>query len=191
MAFSLATPRGVKWEGGLAATGVGMDTSLLQYGLAKSQQEQQQQQWSDKLALYRDILGQQRQQTGGLSGAVNAYNKAFAEAQAANEAKFKQALGLVDQTSGQQAADIRSDYAKQRSSALQSLARTGMSGTTIGSTLSAGLQRGQSAALNRLADQMLERKTGIMQGFDYEAPEAGVTQSLIAALAPKYTFPSF
>lgn len=147
--------------------------------------------FQQQLDFYNKMLGLQREQTGGLSSLINSYNQQFAEAKAANEAKYKEALGLVDQTSGQQAADIRSDYAKQRSSALQNLARSGMSNTTVGSTLSQGLQREESASLNRLADALLEQKTDIMQGFEYKYPEAGITQAAIAALAPSYNFPSF
>jgi len=94
----------------------------------------------------------------------------------------------VDQTSGQQAADIRSSYGKQRSSALQNLARTGLSNTTVGSTVTQGLQREESSSLNRLADQLLGTKLGVMQGFNYQTPDTGPLQSLIAALAPQKQF---
>jgi len=156
--------------------------------LQEQQLAEQQRQWNERLGLYRDWLGQQKEGTGGISNLYSAYQNQFAEAQAANEAKYKAQLGLVDQTSGQQAADIRSSYGKQRSSALQNLARTGLSNTTVGSTVTQGLQREESSSLNRLADQLLGTKLGVMQGFNYQTPDTGPLQSLIAALAPQKQF---
>ena len=146
--------------------------------------------WNE-LKLYREMMDMQTKQQGGLANLIDAYNKSFAEAKAANENKYNQALGLVDQTSGQQAADIRTQYGQQRSAALQNLARTGMSNTTVGSTLTQGLGREQASSLNRLADQMLGTKLGVMQNFEYKYPEPGITEAAITALAPKYTFPTF
>ena len=167
------------------------DTGQANKAIAAMEIAGQERHWADQLALYRDILGQQQDQTGSLGGVVDQYNKAFAEAKAANEAKYKQALGLTDQVSGQQAADIRSQYTNQRSSALQNLARSGMSGTTVGATLSKGIAGDEQSALNRLSDQLLQQKLGVMQGFEYKSPESAVPTALINAMAPQYSFPSF
>lgn len=158
--------------------------------MQEEQLAQQQNQWSQKLDLYKQLLNQRTQQQTGLAGIVDQYNKSFAEAKAANEAKYKQALGLTDQVSGQQAADIRSSYAKQRSTALQNLARSGMSGTTVGATLQQGLGREENAALSRLSDQLLGTKLGVMQGFQYQEPNAQIPTALIQALSQQPSFPN-
>ncbi len=163
-----------------------LEAQQYQQNLAWSKQK-----WADQMAIYQDILGAQRQQVGGFTDLINQYNQSFAAAKAANEAKYREALGVVDKTSGQQAADVRSQYAQQRASALQNLARTGMSNTTVGATLSQGLGREQAASLNRVSDEMLKTKLGVMQGFEYKYPEAGITETAISALAPKWSFPSF
>jgi len=152
------------------------------YQLGLEQIAADKEQWAQKLDFYRQLLGQRNTATGQVNTLANEYNKAYAEAQAKNEAKYQQQLGLVDQVSGQGAADIRSDYTKQRSSALQNLARSGMSGTTVGATLSKGYGREQTSALNRLADQMLGTKLGVMKDYKYEGPDSGVLQTLISTL---------
>jgi hypothetical protein len=151
----------------------------------------EQSRWQDQMNLYRTMLDQRTQQGGKVTDIANEYQRAFAEAKAANEAKYKESLGLVDKTSGQQAADVRSDYTKQRSSALQNLARSGMSGTTVGSTLSKGLGREETSALNRLADQLLQTKLGVMQNFKYEAPDTSIPTALIQTLGQNVSWPSF
>lgn len=152
--------------------------------------DQQNAQWQQKLAFYQNLLGQRNAQAGQLGDVVNQYNQAFNQAKAANEAKYNQALGLPDQYSGQQAADIRAQYANQRSAALQNLARTGLGNTTIGSTVTQGLAREQTSALNRLADQVLQQKLGVMQNFEYKYPEATIPATLIGALTQQPSWPS-
>jgi hypothetical protein len=157
-----------------------------QLGMEKLGAEKEQ--WSQKLDFWRQLMGQRGTATGQISELADQYNRSYAEAQAANEAKYRQQLGLVDQVSGQGAADIRSDYTKQRSSALQNLARSGMSGTTVGATLSQGLGREQTSALNRLSDQMLGTKLGVMKDYKYEGPDTGVLQTLISTLGGTLNF---
>jgi len=159
--------------------------------LGFAQLEEQQRQFGLREKFYRDIMGQQQQATGGLTGMINQYNQAFQAARAQNEAKYQQQLGAVGQTSGQQRADVISQYQGQRAGAMQNLARLGMSGTTIAPTLQSGIQREQQSALNRISDQELAAKLGIMQGFEYKYPEPGITQAAIQAMVPNYSYPSF
>ena len=160
------------------------------YELQARSLAQQDRQWREKLEFYKDLLGKRNIQTDQLGGIVNNYNEAFAQAKAANEAKYNQALSLPDQYSGQRAADIRSQYANQRSAALQNLARTGLGNTTVGSTLTQGLAREQTSALNRLSDQVLQQKLGVMQNFEYKYPETAIPTALITALTQQPNWPS-
>ena len=160
-------------------------------GFQYAQLGAQQRQFGAQEQLYRDIMGQQQEATGGLTGMINQYNQAFQQAKAANEAKYQEALGVVGTTTGQQRADVMSQYGQQRSSAMQNLARLGMSGTTIAPTMQAGIQREQQGALNRISDQMMQAKLGVMQGFEHKYPEPGITQAAIGAMAPRWQFPSF
>lgn len=83
-------------------------------------------------------------------------------AEAASQAKYQEMLGLAGETSGQRAADI-GESAAQRSAAIsQQQARLGMSGTTVGASLRGGVEREKQAELNRLSDQMMGTKLGIM-----------------------------
>ncbi len=141
--------------------------------------------------FYNKMLGQQQQQVGGLTGMINQYQQQFQQAKAANEAKYQEALGVVGTTTGQQRADVLSQYQGQRASAMQQLARVGMANTTIAPTMQAGIQREQQSALNRVSDQMMQARLGVMQGFEHKYPEPGITQAAIGAMAPRFQFPSF
>jgi hypothetical protein len=118
----------------------------------------------------------------GLQSLVNSYNLAFATAKAEGESRYQQMLSIADQTTGQQAADIRTTYANKQSSALQNLAKLGMSNTTIGSTLALGNARSEAAAQNTLADTMQQTKLGIIANKASDAsyaPDKSAITSLI------------
>jgi len=152
---------------------------------------QQAHQFKARTDLWREFSQQQQQQTSGLTGMINEYNRAFHEARTANEAKYQQALGVVGTTSGQQRADVMSQYGQQEAGAMQNLARLGMSNTTVAPTLQSGIQRERQGALNRVSDAEMQAKLGVMQGFEHKYPEPGITQAAIQAMAPKWQFPSF
>ncbi len=152
---------------------------------------QQQSQFESQMGLYQQILGQQQQGRTGFTGMIDQYNQAFQQAKAANEAKYQEALGVVGTNTGQQRADVLSQYQGQRANAMQQLARVGMANTTIAPTLQAGIQREQQGALNRVSDQAMQARLGVMQGFEFKYPEPGITQAAIGAMAPRFQFPSF
>ena len=152
---------------------------------------QQQRQFESQMGLYQQILGQQQQGRTGLTGLIGQYQQQFQQAKAANEAKYQQALGVVGTNTGQQRADVLSQYQGQRANAMQQLARVGMANTTIAPTLQAGIQREQQGALNRVSDQAMQARLGVMQGFQYKYPEPGITQAAIGAMAPRFQLPSF
>ncbi len=125
-----------------------------------------------------------KQVGAGLGSLVNEYNRAFTEAKAGNEARYQQMLGIADQTTGQQQADVRSAYGKQSATGMQNLQRLGMANTTLAPTLQQGIQREESASLNRLADSMQQTKLGIIGGkkTDRElAPDSSIIQAYLQA----------
>jgi hypothetical protein len=127
--------------------------------------------------------------TSGLQSLVENYNRSFTEAKSKNEALYKEMLGLVDTSTGQQEADVRSSYALQRSSALSGLARSGLGGSFSGvtGTLNAGLQREQQGALNRIADQRTQSRLGVMGQYGKEAyPDLSSLMSTMAGATSMY-----
>ena len=119
--------------------------------------------------------------SSGLTGLVSSYNQAYGQAKGLNERRYRQLLsianqeraqkfkintqqlGIADQTTGQRAADIRSDAFDEQSNIGQRLARVGMGNTTVGSSLRGGVDRRMQGSLNRLADTMQQTKLGLLQ----------------------------
>lgn len=128
----------------------------------------------------------QRQATGAgttaLTDLVQKYNEAYQQAKAANEARYQQLLGITEQTTGQREADIRQAYGQQGAQIGQSLARSGLAGTTAAPTMQMGVAREQESALNRLADQMQQTKLGIIERREDRYPELGMISQLAGAL---------
>ena len=79
-------------------------------------------------------------------------------------ALYQQMLNLIGQTSGQREADIRQGYQEQGAGIAQQLARSGLSGTTVAPTMQLGVARERESSLNRLADEMLQTKLGVVGG---------------------------
>jgi len=149
---------------------------------AAMQQKLAQEQWAFEKQKYQNELQQSKAAGTSLSKLINQYNQGWAEAKAANEARYQQGLGIIDQTTGQREADIRSDYAGQRSDIMQQLARTGMGNTTIAPTLGLGVEREKQSALNRLADSLQGTKLGWIERREDEYPESDMIVSLINQL---------
>ena len=167
------------------------DVAQIRAGSAAAQRAMEKAQFDWKLDAWNRMFLQQKQQVGGLTGMIDQYNQAFQQAKTANEQKYQEALGVVGTNTGQQRSDVMRQYQGQRASAMQQLARVGMANTTIAPTLQAGIQREQQGALNRVSDQAMQARLGVMQGFEYKFPEPGITQAAIGAMAPRFQFPSF
>jgi hypothetical protein len=82
--------------------------------------------------------------------------------QQAQQQQYQQMMGVIGQTTGQRAADIRQAYQGQRADIGQQLARAGMANTTVLPTMQAGINREEQSALNRLADELQQTKLGVM-----------------------------
>lgn len=175
-------------------TNVGAETAAVsanaQLQIEKERARQWNLQWDEYLKQMAAMQAAAGQVGGGLSSLVSQYNKSFEEAKAAENARYNQMLGLADQASGQRAADIRSDYTGQKANAMQSLARLGMGGTTVAPTLGMGFEREQQSALNRLSDQMLGTKLGIMQGKQERYPDTEVIK-IVASLLGQQSQPQY
>lgn len=137
-------------------------------------------QWEDYLRQKQEQQTAAQQIGGGLTGLVNQYNQAYTGAKAANEQRYQQMLGIADQTTGQRAADIRSDYGQQGSKVMQNLARLGMANTTVAPTMQMGVNREMQSSLNRAADELQGTKLGIMERRTDKYPDIGLLTQLIS-----------
>lgn len=100
----------------------------------------------------------------------------------------QQMLGAVGQETGQRAADIRSEGAGREADIMQQLARQGMAGTTVAPTMQEGVRRGTQESLNRLADQMLGRRLGVLGQI--AAPRHGTQLGIMERRADAYPDPN-
>ncbi len=148
----------------------------------QAQTQMAQEQWDWQKKWYEDMQKASLQGAGGLSSLVGQYNKAFGEAKSANEQRYQQMLDIINQTTGQRAADIRSQYGQQGSDIMQNLARLGMANTTVAPTMQFGVQREQQSALNRLADELQGTRLGVMERRTDKYPDIGLIATLAQGL---------
>ena len=139
-------------------------------------------QWAMQQKRYRQQVKGSKAGAKGLSALIGSYNKAFGRARTANEQRYQEMLGIMDQTTGQRAADIRSEGVGEQANIMQRLARQGMAGSTVGATMRAGVRRGTQSNLNRLADTMQGRRLGIMERRTDAYPQAGMITGLAGLL---------
>ncbi len=158
--------------------------------MESAQFNEAQRQFNERMKMYNEqwdflkgTYQQGTQGTGGLNDLINQYNKSYAEGKYANEARYQQQLGLVGQATDQRRADIMSQYAQQQANTQQQLARTGLSNTTIAPTLASGVEREKQATLNRLTDQMLQEKLGVIGQQQQIAPSYLPTTDVMKTMA--------
>ena len=138
--------------------------------------------WQQQKKWYAERAAGAKKGAKGLSALIGSYNKAYGRARTANEQRYQEMLGIMDQTTGQRATDIRSEGMGEQANIMQRLARSGMGGSTVGATLRAGVRRGTQSNLNRLADTMQGRRLGIMERRTDEYPQAGMITALASLL---------
>lgn len=142
----------------------------------------------------------------GMRGLAGAYGRVYGQARSANEARYQKMLGIaagerrrqagvqrgmlgaIGETTGQRAADIRSEGAGEQANIMQRLARQGMAGTTIAPTMRAGVRRGTGEQLNRLSDLMLQQRLGVMQR--QAAPRRGTELGIMERRTDAYPDPT-
>lgn len=118
----------------------------------------------------------------GLSSLIGNYNQAYAEAKSANEARYQQALGILDQNTGQRLADIRSDSASAISNVYQNLARNGLGASSVGNVEAAGERRRMNEELNRASDSLAAQKVGLIERRQDPYPDQGSLASLVTGI---------
>ncbi len=110
-------------------------------------------------------------QYGVPSGAKAEYDKAFAEAKAANEHRYGEGKGeltgvrdrsmsALDNLSGQEMADIEQRGKNRQSTIQQQQQSLGLGGTTVGATLATGVDRETSAEKRRAMDAVAQQRIG-------------------------------
>jgi hypothetical protein len=120
--------------------------------------------------------------SSGLSSLINNYNQAYAEAKAANESRYQQALGILNQNTGQRMADIRSDAGNERSRIFQNLARSGLGASSVGNVESRGIDRIMNENLNRASDELAGSKVGLIERRQDPYPDQGSLMELIMGI---------
>ena len=159
--------------------------------IRKGEQQLASQAQSDRLAREQWAMQQKRyaQQTKGakagakgLQALIGSYNRAFGTARTANEKRYQEMLGITDRTTGQQAADIRSEGVGEQANIMQRLARQGMAGSTVGATMRKGVRRDTRAELRRSADALQGRRLGIMERRTDAYPQSGMITNLATLL---------
>ena len=153
--------------------------SQLNYQLGMAQLQQQIAEWNQTQTAQQTSAQQSGQ---GIAALVNEYNQTYAQAVNQYTQDYNKMLGIASTTSGQQAADIRAQYAQQGATGMQNLQRLGLGNTTLSANNALGAQRGQSAALNTLADQQQAIQLGIIGGHKTNAqlaPDISLLQTAI------------
>lgn len=118
----------------------------------------------------------------GLSRLIGNYNRAYQEAKTANEARYQQALGILNQNTGQRLADIRSDAGSERAAIFQRLARSGLGASSVGNVEAAGVSRRMQSALNTASDELASTKVGLIERRQDPYPDQGSLAELIMGI---------
>jgi len=118
----------------------------------------------------------------GLSSLIGNYNRAYQEAKTANEQRYQQALGILNQNTGQRFSDIRSDSGNERASIFQRLARSGLGGSSVGNVESAGVTRRMNEELNRTSDALAAQKVGLIERRQDPYPDQGSLAELVMGI---------
>lgn len=86
-------------------------------------------------------------------------------------------MGELQGYGNQQAADLKQNYQNAMGTAMQSLASTGLAGTTIAPSMRMGYMRQYSDALNRLNDQLTQLKVGYQTQLGGQANQMAQQQN--------------
>jgi len=120
--------------------------------------------------------------SSGLSRLIGNYNRAYQEAKTANEARYQQALGILNQNTGQRLSDIRSDAGSERASIFQRLARSGLGASSVGNVEAAGVNRRMQSALNTASDELAATKVGLIERRQDPYPDQGSLAELVMGI---------
>ena len=120
--------------------------------------------------------------TSGIESLIDNYNQAYGEAKASNEQRYQQALGILNQNTGQRLADVRSDAGGEKSKIFQNLARSGLGGSSVGNVEAAGVDRRMNEELNRTSDALAGSRAGLIERREDTYPDQGGLMGLISGM---------
>jgi hypothetical protein len=139
-------------------------------------------QWDMQKDLLRKQIAASREGASGLQAMVGQYNTAYQEARAANEARYREMLGIADTTVDQRTADIRSAGASEKADIMQQLSRLGMAGTTVAPTLKRGVESETQKRIDRSKQQLAGMRIGVRERRTDEYPRSDIIMALAQAL---------
>lgn len=141
--------------------------------------------------------------TGGLAGAFQAASdQAFAANQARYDElrqlyqdRFDRNTGRIQDIGTQARADVNQGFQVQASQARQNLTDRGLGGTTIGSSVQAGIERERQGALNRVDEQTARLQTAVdmqasgdLAGMIERVDDIGPDMGQFMSLAEQYGY---
>jgi hypothetical protein len=119
--------------------------------------------------------------TGGLDikALMKQYTDAQEKANAENEKRYQQALGLYDTLGKSGAEDITKQTGQQQAGARQNLVERGLGNTTIGSSVATGIASQGQSNLLRLQESLASQKAGLMERRNDQGPNLGLYANLL------------
>lgn len=135
-------------------------------------------QWEWQKKMYQ----QKSKLTGGLMGLIDQWNTSYAEAREANEQRYNEMLGITDNLRDVRSDDISSQYAGRESEMRERLQGIGAGNTTIGDTMSMGIERERQDALDRSKLAHAGTRLGIMERRTDKYPDQNLILGLVQAL---------
>jgi hypothetical protein len=149
---------------------------------AAMQQRLAGEQWDMQKRLMQRQIAAAGRAGEGLTGMVEQYNRAYQEAREANEARYREAVGIADTTLDQRSLDIQAAGEREKAGAMQQLARLGMGGTTIAPTMKRGIESETQSRLNRAAQEMAGMRIGVRERREDVYPRSDIILSLAQML---------
>jgi len=115
---------------------------------------------------------------GNVDLLIREYQKAYDAAKAANEQRYEQILGEIGNLGVQREADIRTEYGNRLTQMQQDLVSRGLTGTTVLPSIQQSNLNDQTSAVNRLKEDLLAQKLGVMERRDDTYPDYGMLMQL-------------
>lgn len=130
----------------------------------------------------------------GLQGLIKGFRSASGKARSANEARYAKLLKENKLFGSRRRAEISGEFAQREqqigAQQQQRLQAQGMAGTTVGSTLAAGLgrdiERERQSAFTQLGEQMRATRAGIIERRQDIGPDPAALSSIIGGLAGQF-----
>ena len=190
---------GTPWQTQERGMLAGIGAQEQQMGMAREQ-------WDWAKRLFGQQAAAQKAAVPAMQKLVESFNVGTAGAKKSNLQRYQEMLGisrgetarqagvqqrmldLVGRTTGQREADIRGEGVSRDADVMQCLGRTGLAGTSGATTERAGVRRGTSEALNRLADQMQGTRLGVLGGM--AQPRRGGELGIMERRTDRYPDPN-